>query len=57
MYQPDFLFCILDNQSTELPSFVINISSASSCARVAAAAGELAKDEKHQDFVEEAGRS
>ena len=38
--------------STTQPSY---ISSASSCDGVAAAAGELAKDQRHQDVVEEAG--
>ena len=32
-----------------------HISFSSSCAGVAAAAGELAKDQRHQDAVEEAG--
>ena len=38
--------------ATTQPSF---ISSASTCAGVAAAAGELAKDARHQDAVEETG--
>ena len=32
-----------------------HISFSSSCAGIAAAAGELAKDQRHQDAVEEAG--
>ena len=38
-----------------LPSLPAHISFSSSCAGVAAAAGELAKDQRHQDAVEEAG--
>ena len=57
VYHPDFLsgraaYFDLSVRSTTQPSY---ISSASSCAGVAAAAGELAKDQRHQDVVEEAG--
>ena len=54
VYQPDFQCCPsffnLSIHSTTQPSY---ISSTSSCAGVAAAAGELAKDLRHQDAVEE----
>jgi len=33
----------------------LHISSSSTCAGVAATAGELAKDQRHQDIVEEEG--
>ena len=57
VYHPDFhcghaAYFDLSVRSTTQPSY---ISSASSCAGVAAAAGELAKDQRHQDAVEEAG--
>ena len=53
VYHPDFrcgcpAFFNLSVSSTTQPSF---ISSASTCAGIAAAAGELAKDVRHQDAV------
>ena len=56
MYYPDFqhgypaYFDDVSVRSTTQPSHI-----SSSCAGVAAAAGELAKDQRHQDAVEEAG--
>jgi len=56
-HHPDFqyghpaYFNLLVRSITQ-PSY---ISSSSSCAGVAAAAGELAKDHRHQDVVEEVG--
>ena len=57
VYHPDFqyvrpAFFDLSVCSSTQPSY---ISSASTCAGVAAAAGELAKDLRHQDAVEETG--
>ena len=57
VYHPDFqyarpAFFDLSVHSTTQPSY---ISSDSTCAGVAAAAGELAKDLRHQDAVEETG--
>ena len=57
MYHPDFqcgcpAFSDLSVHSSTQPSY---ISSASTCAGVAAAAGELAKDLRHQNAVEETG--
>ena len=54
MYHPDFQYGHLayfdvSVRSTTQPSHI------SSCAGVAAAAGELAKDQRHQDTIEEAG--
>jgi len=59
VYHPDFqcgrpAFFDLSVCSTTQPS---HISSASACAGVAAAAGELAKDLRHQDAVEKTGCS
>ena len=56
MYHPDFQHGHPANfdvsvHSTTQPSHI----SSSSCAGVAAAAGELAKDQRHQDVVEEVG--
>jgi len=57
IYHPDFqyghpAYFDLSVLGTTQPSY---ISSSSSCAGVAAAAGELAKDHRQQDVVEEAG--
>ena len=57
IYHLDFQYGLpayfdLSVRSTTQPSY---ISSSSSCAGVAAAVGELAKDHRHQDVVEEAG--
>ena len=57
VYHPDFqhgrpAYFDVSVRSTTQPS---HISFSSSCAGVAAAAGELAKDQRHQDAVEEAG--
>jgi len=57
VYHPDFQFgrpayFDVSVRSTTQSSY---ISSSSCCAGVAAAAGEVAKDLKHQDLVEEAG--
>ena len=56
VYHPDFqhgcpAYFDVSVHSTTQPSHI----SFSSCAGVAAAAGELAKDQRHQDAVEEAG--
>ena len=57
VYHPDFqhgrpAYFDVSVRSTTQPS---HISFSSSCAVVAAAAGELAKDQRHQDAVEEVG--
>ena len=57
VYHPDFqhgrpAYFDVSVRSTTQPS---HISFSSSCAGVAAAAGELAKDQRHQDAVEEVG--
>ena len=57
VYHPDFqhgcpAYFDVSVRSTTQPSY---ISFSSSCAGVAAAAGELAQDQRHQDAVEEAG--
>ena len=58
VYHPDFqhdhpaYFDISVHTTTQAS----RISCSSSCAEVAATAGELAKDERHQDIVEESGR-
>ena len=57
VYHPDFqqgclAYFDASVHSTTQPS---HISSSLSCAGVAAAAGELTKDQRHQDAVEEAG--
>ena len=57
VYHPDFqhgrpAYFDLSVRST---TQALHISSSSSCAGVAATAGELAKDQRHRDTVEEAG--
>jgi len=57
VYYPDFQFSrpAYFDVSVCSTTQCSHISLSSSCARVAAAAGEVAKDLKHQDIVDEAG--
>jgi len=58
VYHPDFQHghpAYLTYQYVVLPMQALYISSCSSCAWVAASAGELAKVQRHRDTVEEAG--